>query len=123
MPYYCQYCQKAIRGKIFETEKIVNNSIFLCLKCSNFYRKQLQDGIDAPRFRPFDRNDSFNIQNCHNMPGYLSDSASKDKIKFFHNLNNKSNNIQNNTNNNNNMQCIHHIPKRINEPKFREIRS
>ena len=29
MPYYCQHCNKEIKGRIYETERVINGSIFL----------------------------------------------------------------------------------------------
>lgn len=76
MPYYCQSCNKSIRGRIYETEKVINNSIFVCHHCSTKYLNKLDNNEDAPRFRPYYKNESENIKNRNNMPGYVSDSDS-----------------------------------------------
>lgn len=74
MPYYCQHCNKVIKGRIYETEKVINNSMFLCQKCCTIYREKLKNNEDIPRFRPYFRNDIRNETKKHNMPGYVSDS-------------------------------------------------
>lgn len=74
MPYYCQHCNKIIRGRIYETEKVINNSMFLCHKCCLIYRDMLKKGENCQRFRPFFRNDSQNNIKKYSMPGYVSDS-------------------------------------------------
>jgi hypothetical protein len=74
MPYYCQSCNRSIRGRIYETEKVINNSVFVCHHCSTKYLTKLDSNKDAPRFRLYYKNESENIKNRNNMPGYVSDS-------------------------------------------------
>lgn len=76
MPYYCQSCNRSIRGRIYETEQVINNSIFVCHYCSVKYLNKLNNNEDAPRFRPYYKAESINIKNRHKMPGYVSDSES-----------------------------------------------
>ena len=68
MPYYCQNCNKVIKGRIYETERVINNSIFVCHKCCSIYRNKLRNDEDAPRFRPHFRNDVRNETKKHSMP-------------------------------------------------------
>ena len=74
MPYYCQHCNKIIKGRIYETEKVINNSMFVCHKCCAIYRDKLKNNEEVPRFKPFFRNDIRNDTKKYNMPGYVSDS-------------------------------------------------
>ena len=90
MPYYCQHCNKVIKGRIYETERVINNSIFVCHKCCAIYRNKLRNDEDAPRFKPHFRNDIRNKAKKHSMPGYVSDSEEPTN----HNDNKKRKNIE-----------------------------